>query len=177
MILSGRPHPKAHVLGRKPQDMALSAAKTGRQAVREAHDVGGRPRRRLGVADFDPTEKLAAVREGLLNVQSTVADSVGDTGEGTSHAVQQATALVANADAPAGAPSREQGAGGREDCLRSPFQAGRASVGQLIIGSSARRFETARTRLERTVGRHAARNTRGHRKAEEPISACLDQCV
>ena len=77
--------------------MALSAAKTGSHAIREAHDVGGRARRRLGAAEFDPTEKLAAVRDGLLNVQSTVADSVGDTGGGASHAVQQATALVANA--------------------------------------------------------------------------------
>jgi putative oxidoreductase len=97
VMFSGRPHPKAHLLGRKSQAMALSASKTGQQAIREAQDVGGRARRRLGVADFDPTEKLAAVREGLLNVQSTVADSVGDTAGGASHAVQQATGLVANA--------------------------------------------------------------------------------
>jgi putative oxidoreductase len=97
VMLSGLPHPKAHVLGGKSQAMALSASKTGRHAIRGAHDVGDRARRRLGVSDFDPAEKLAAVREGLLNVQSTVADSVADTGGGASHAVQQATALVANA--------------------------------------------------------------------------------
>ena len=97
VIHSGRPHAKAQVLGRKSQDMALGASKTGRHAIREAHDVGDRARRRLGAAEFDPTEKLAAVRDGLLNVQSTVADSAGDTGAGASHAVQQATALVANA--------------------------------------------------------------------------------
>ena len=96
-VLPGRRHTKAPVFGRKSKGIALSASKTGRRAISEARDAGDRARRRLGEAEYDPTETLVAVREGLHNVQSTVSDRVGGKGGDAVHAVQQAPALIANA--------------------------------------------------------------------------------
>ena len=89
----GRGHTKTPVFGRKSKDVALSASKTSRRAVQEASDAGGRARRRLAEAEYDPSETLVAVREGLRNVQSTVGDKSGEA----VHAVQQAPAVIANA--------------------------------------------------------------------------------
>ncbi len=90
-VLPWHTNGQAPALGRKSKAMAANASKTGGRAIHEVRDVGGRARQRLGDVKFDPTEKLAVVREGLDNVQSTV------TGGGAAQAVQQATSLVANA--------------------------------------------------------------------------------
>jgi putative oxidoreductase len=97
VMLPGRLHPSAPAFGRMSKATAISAAGTGRRAVRQARKAGGRARRRLGEAPFDPTEHLAAVREGIQNVQSNVTNRMGDTSGGAAHAVQQATAFMANA--------------------------------------------------------------------------------
>jgi uncharacterized membrane protein YphA (DoxX/SURF4 family) len=96
-ILSGRTRTKASHSGSKSRAVALGASRTGKRAIRQARDAGERARRRVGEAEFDPTETLAAVREGVQSVQSAVTDRVGDAGGGATHAAQQATALVANA--------------------------------------------------------------------------------
>ena len=89
--LPGHTQTGGPVLGQPSKAVAVGASKTGRRALREARDAGGRVRRSLGEVEFDPTQKLAAVREGLDNVQSTV------TSGGAAQAVQQATSLVAHA--------------------------------------------------------------------------------
>jgi uncharacterized membrane protein YphA (DoxX/SURF4 family) len=96
-ILSGGTRTKAPHSGSKSGTPAVGVSKTGRSAIRQARQAGDRARRRLGEAEFDPTETLAAVREGVQSVQSAVTDRVGDAGGGATHAAQQATALVANA--------------------------------------------------------------------------------
>jgi putative oxidoreductase len=83
--------------GTTSRSVAVGASNTGRRAIRQARGVGDRARRRLGETEFDPTETLAAVREGVQSVQSAVTDRVGDAGGGATHAAQQATTLVANA--------------------------------------------------------------------------------
>jgi uncharacterized membrane protein YphA (DoxX/SURF4 family) len=97
LVLPGRPDSSAPAIGRTSKAAAVNAAESGRRAVREARKSGGRARQRLAEAQFDPTEQLAAVREGLHSVQSTVTNRVGGTSGGAAHAAQQATALMANA--------------------------------------------------------------------------------
>jgi len=90
MMVPGRAHTRSPGFGRNSKAVAVSASKTGRRAIREARDAGARARRGLGEAEFNPSEKLAVVREGLENVQSTV------TGGSAAHVVQQASALMGN---------------------------------------------------------------------------------
>lgn len=97
VMLPGRPHSSTPAIGSTSKAAAVSAAESGRRAVREARKAGGRARQRLGEGQFDRTEQLTAVREGLHNVQSTVTDRVGGTSGGAVNAAQQATSLMANA--------------------------------------------------------------------------------
>lgn len=94
---SGSARTKATHPANASRSLAAGASKTSKRAIRQARDSGDRARRRLGEVEFDPTETLAAIREGAQSVQSAVTDRVGEAGGGATHAAQQATALVADA--------------------------------------------------------------------------------
>jgi putative oxidoreductase len=93
----GRQEAMTPVLGPKSKAVAVSVSKTGRRAIGEARDVGGRALRRLDEAELDPAEILAAGRKGLHTVQSTVSDRIGGENGSAAHALQQATSVIANA--------------------------------------------------------------------------------
>jgi uncharacterized membrane protein YphA (DoxX/SURF4 family) len=96
-MLSGSARTKASYSGQKSRSVAIGASKSGRRAIRKARDAGERARRRMGETEFDPTDTLTAVREGIQGVQSAVTDRIGDPGGGATHAAQQAAALMTNA--------------------------------------------------------------------------------
>lgn len=93
-VTSGRARKSS---SKKAKSVAAGASRLGRHAICLAHDVDIHARRQLGQVEFEPSETMTGVREGIHNVQSAVTDQLGDATGGMAHAAHKATAVVGNA--------------------------------------------------------------------------------